>query len=210
MTEKDELIDMLMSNDVGKTLKEKKQRLFEIIPELKVTDGFEQHNPYHIYDVFEHTIKVVENTPNNPWVRLAALFHDIGKPYTYHEDEKGIGHFYGHPLISKKIFSRVAERLDFDSKTEEVVSSLIEYHENPFNDMKPKKLLNLINNLGEENIPLLLDLRKADIKGQNPQYLYRLEELPQTEERFHRVIEMNNMLNVDVSSQEISKKNKTM
>lgn len=210
MTEKDELTDMLMSKDVGKNLEEKKQRLFEIIPELKAADGFEQHNPYHIYDVFEHTIRVVENTSNNLWVRLAALFHDAGKPYTYHKDEKGIGHFYGHPLVSKEIFSRVAERLDFDVKTEEVVSCLIECHEKPFNNMKPKKILNLVNTLGEENIPLLLDLRKADIMAQNPEYLNRLEELPNIEERFQQIIEIDSMLKEDAHSQHPASKNKTM
>src|SRR5699024_2622696 len=105
------------------------------------------------------------------------------------------------PLVSKEIFSRVAERLDFDAKTEEVVSCLIECHEKPFNNMKPKKILNLVNTLGEENIPLLLDLRKADIMAQNPEYLNRLEELPNIEERFQQIIEIDSMLKEDAHSQ---------
>ena len=81
--------------------------------------------------------------------------------------------------------------MDFDAKTEEVVSCLIECHEKPFNNMKPKKILNLVNTLGEENIPLLLDLRKADIMAQNPEYLNRLEELPNIEERFQQITEID-------------------
>src|SRR5690606_19200514 len=53
-----------------------------ILPEIARMYGVEQNNPYHIYDVFHHTLKVVENTPKDEVLRLAALFHDIGKVHT--------------------------------------------------------------------------------------------------------------------------------
>lgn len=65
-----------------------KKYFFEIIPELKEFDGFNQHNDYHIYDVYTHTIKVVKNVPKNIYLRLVSIFHDIGKPRAFELDEK--------------------------------------------------------------------------------------------------------------------------
>ena len=64
-------------------------------------------------------LHVVDGVPQNIYVRLAAFFHDIGKPYTYFKDDSGIGHFYGHFLKSNKIF------LDFSKKYEEKSFNLI-------------------------------------------------------------------------------------
>lgn len=76
----DEIKKIVMFDNVGLYLNEYKEVFFEIIPELEKCDGFNQHNDYHTYDVYNHTIKVIENSPKNIYVRIAALFHDIGKP----------------------------------------------------------------------------------------------------------------------------------
>jgi tRNA nucleotidyltransferase (CCA-adding enzyme) len=71
-----------------------------LIPELSSTVGFDQQNPHHDLDVFAHTLKVLEKTSqlsNDPDLRLAALFHDAGKPDSFWLDEAqpdGGGHFY--------------------------------------------------------------------------------------------------------------------
>jgi len=48
------------------------------IPELARLKGLIQ-NQYHSLDVWEHTLAVFRNTPEDLFLRLAALFHDIGK-----------------------------------------------------------------------------------------------------------------------------------
>ena len=55
--------------------------------------GFDQHNPHHVYDVYEHTLHALEATPPEPVLRMAVLFHDSGKPASFTLDEKGVGHF---------------------------------------------------------------------------------------------------------------------
>ena len=85
-----------MSNKPSKKLLASEQKLFKLIPELEKCKSFKQNNDWHIYDVYEHILHVVDYVPNNISIRLAALFHDIGKPASYKEDEFGIGHFYGH------------------------------------------------------------------------------------------------------------------
>src|SRR3989338_3998307 len=58
--------------------------LKHIIPELEEGMGCEQLGE-HIYDVWEHLLHALQHAADKKWpqeVRLAALFHDIGKPRT--------------------------------------------------------------------------------------------------------------------------------
>ena len=81
------------------------------MPELEICIGFDQHNPYHEKDVFNHTLDVIDNMENDLILRLAALFHDIGKPETFSLDKNGIGHFYGHNVKSAEITEKIMKRL---------------------------------------------------------------------------------------------------
>lgn len=176
---KQELIKIVMSDDI----RSQKEQLFSIVPELQELDGFPQNNPYHIYDVFTHTAVVVQNTDKIPALRLAALFHDAGKPQTHTVDEKGIDHFYGHPYYSEQIFNTVANRLGIEEDLTHLTATLIRNHELPFN-MSDKKIKKLIEELSPENIPLLFSLKRADILGQNPKYLDRLAKVDELEQKY--------------------------
>jgi len=77
---------ILLEDNVYELLKENEKELFELIPELEKCKGFNQNNKWHIFDVYEHIIHVVSFVQPNKYLRLAALFHDIGKPLTYTED----------------------------------------------------------------------------------------------------------------------------
>ena len=65
--------------------------LDEILPEVANMVGFDQKSPHHNLDLFEHSLKVLENVPKDLPTRLAALFHDTGKPDTFFLDENGHG-----------------------------------------------------------------------------------------------------------------------
>jgi tRNA nucleotidyltransferase (CCA-adding enzyme) len=68
-----------------------------IIPRLIETKGAAQNSKYHSYDVFNHILMTVRYA--EPRVRLAALFHDIGKP----ECRKLYGNNSMHALLSADI-----------------------------------------------------------------------------------------------------------
>ena len=70
--------------------------LAEIFPEVKRTVGFDQHSSYHSDDVYNHSLKVLDKSPADLAVRFAALYHDVGKVYTFFLDERGEGRFFGH------------------------------------------------------------------------------------------------------------------
>lgn len=140
-----------------------------VIPELLPMVGFDQNNPYHKYDVFEHTIKAVENlkttNENRIYMRMAMFFHDIGKPSSYTEED-GRGHFYGHPKVSAKITEGILNRLRADKKTTRRVVELVRNHDVI---LWPKEglLRKRLNQHGSEILSELIEMRKADTSAQS-------------------------------------------
>ncbi|MGG7096677.1 CCA tRNA nucleotidyltransferase, partial [Clostridium sardiniense] len=136
-----------------------------IIPELISLIGFNQRNRYHHEDIFNHTLSVVENTPNNLILRLSALFHDIGKTDCFFIDDDGNGRFFGHNNISEEIAEGILTRLHFDNKTIKTVCILIKEHMNVLDNPSNVAIKRLINRVSVDNIHLLYSLQEADIKS---------------------------------------------
>ncbi len=140
------------------------------IPELKDMISFNQNNPYHAYDVFDHTIHAVEHCESNDLtVRLAVFFHDFGKPHSYQDGEDGYRHFKGHGRVSADIADVIMKRLRFDNDTRNNVVELVYYHDATF-EVGKKYVKRWLNKIGEKQFRRLLEIRKADIKGQKPDY----------------------------------------
>jgi tRNA nucleotidyltransferase (CCA-adding enzyme) len=136
-----------------------------IIPELDETVGFEQKNPHHDKNVFDHIMSVLDNSIENLPVRIAALLHDIGKPRTFSIDKKGIGHFYGHNIVSAEMSEIILKRLKFDNATIKKVLIIITEHMSAYNHMKNRTLKKFIGRVGVENLEELFELQIADSKG---------------------------------------------
>lgn len=166
------LNDILLSNNPSEIIRKNKDAIFEIIPELKICDGFNQHNDYHIYDVLEHILHVLDEVENNYVLKAAALFHDIGKPNCFTIDEQGIGHFYGHWNESNKIFNKYANMFNLTQDEINLINDLIFYH-----DLNLNENLDKIKTVFKDNLYLLLSLKKADILAQNPKYFNRLNDI---------------------------------
>lgn len=140
------------------------------IPELKDLIGFQQNNPYHAYDVFDHTVHAIEKCESDDLVvRLAVFFHDFGKPHSYQDGEDGIRHFKGHGKVSAEITDSIMKRLRFDNETRNNVVELVYYHDATF-EVGNKYIKRWLNKIGEKQFRRLLEVRKADIKGQKPDY----------------------------------------
>ena len=168
-----------------KILREYEKVIFYIIPELKKLKGFEQNNPYHTFDVWVHSLKTLyEIKEKDLELRLAALFHDIAKPDCYSIDEKGIGHFYEHPEKSSEITENIMKDLKFSNEEISVVTTLIKNHDNQLSNTK-KCLRKILNKMEMSLLLRLLELKKADIKAQNPKYIDRLSDI----EKFEKVID---------------------
>lgn len=136
------------------------------IPEIEDMFGFQQNNPYHMYDVWDHTVHAIESCESDDLVtRLAAFFHDIGKPHCYQDGEDGVRHFKGHGRVSADMTNEIMKRLRFDNGTREKVVQLVYYHDATF-EVGEKYVKRWLNKIGEEQFRRLLNVRRADIKAQ--------------------------------------------
>ncbi len=131
--------------------------LFTIFPELEAARGVLQPSFHHL-DVLGHLLlalkgadavikrperyfgplvreeKVFESILSDPKkqaaVRMAALFHDIGKPHTF-----AVRHritFYEHDRVGEELFWQIGRRLRFAKKFIKEVAALIKHHMRPF------------------------------------------------------------------------------
>jgi poly(A) polymerase len=97
-----------------------------ILPEVAACKGVPQSG-YHTHDVFGHTLLTVEGVPPDFGLRLAALFHDVGKPSTATPD----GAFTGHENVGADLARSALERLRYSQKEIETVVKLVRLHLRP-------------------------------------------------------------------------------
>ena len=187
---RDELCKMLISTNAAKALRllEETKLLGFILPELQKLVGFNQHNPHHDKDIFEHTLSVVENCPQSLNLRLAALLHDIAKPISFSIDEDGIGHFYGHDEKGVILCQQILRRLKFDNESISKVSLLVREHMNVLEKPKDASVKRLINRVSVDLIPDLFALQRADALGSAAPQV-RLEEIQKVEEKTKNILE---------------------
>lgn len=168
-----ELTKMLCGIGVADILREFADVIAVPLPELAPQFGFEQHNPHHDKDVWNHTIAVVASIQPEPALRWAALLHDIGKPHCFTLSEDGIGHFYGHADKSTDLAEEILARLRFDNTSRDRIVKLVRYHDMPITaDRKLAK--RLLSKHGEETAKQLIELHRADTLGQSAICLHRL------------------------------------
>ncbi len=162
-----ELFKLIMSDNPGMIREAYNMGITGMmLPEFDVIMNTPQNSPYHSYSVGEHTIRVLEATEKIPYLRWAALLHDIGKPATHTTDEKGIDHFHGHETVSSEMAHDILRRLRLDNNTIGAVTKLIKYHDYPLTASE-KIIRRSMNRIGTDIYPLFLKLRWADLAGKS-------------------------------------------
>lgn len=127
-----------------------------------------QNHTHHCYGVGEHILHGMEQIEPDRVLRLAMLFHDIGKPVTLTVDEKGITHFYGHAKVSADMTRDILRRLKFDNDTINKVCRLVLYHDYGNNvDPDLRIVRRTVNKIGEDAFPDLFQVKRADILAQS-------------------------------------------
>lgn len=145
-----------------------------VLPEFDKCMETEQKHPHHKYNVGEHILHSLLEVEESKVLRLAMLFHDIGKPGTVTVDEKGICHFHGHHKEGKELTREILKRLRFDNETLHMVCNLVYYHDYSMRvEPNKKNIRRAIYNVGEEAFPLLIQVMRADVLAQSD---YKREE----------------------------------
>ena len=131
-----------------------------LCPELEVCKTIPQDKAV-AQDVFEHSLITVDATPATLVLRLAGLFHDVGKPETFAD-----GHFHQHEFVGEAIARRVLRRWKYPKDVGGAVAHLIRHHMFWYQtDWTGSAVRRFIRKVGLENIPDLFELRKADNIG---------------------------------------------
>ncbi len=181
-------LDKLLSSDnpaQAIELAEESGLVDYLFPELSNTVGFDQKNPFHDLDVFSHTmmvLKAMQRLSNDPDMRLAALFHDSGKPDAFWQDEtkgpSGGGHFYkkveddgsvlgaDHEEVGADLVNAFMNRLRYPNDRIKRVTDLVKWHMFPYFDSEKgaRRFLRALN--GDVKMAFdLLTLREADAMG---------------------------------------------
>lgn len=177
---RDEFIKIIKSQEpsFGIKLLEQTGILNIFIPELAECKGVTQKDSrgFHILDVFEHCLYACDGAPeDNVPVRIAALFHDIGKKDArtecFETDKAGNGpvkiiHFLKHEVYSEEKTHNILQRLKFSNAETEKICLLVREHmfhyESSWSDAAVRRF---IVRIGKENIDDLLLLSKADTFG---------------------------------------------
>jgi poly(A) polymerase/tRNA nucleotidyltransferase (CCA-adding enzyme) len=128
-------------------------------------------------NVFDHLLATVDATPQGDLVlRLAGLFHDIGKPDTFSD-----GHFHQHEYVGEAKTRAILRRWKFDKETVNEVTHLIRNHMFWYQtEWGGSAVRRFIRKVGLENIPALFALRRADNIGSGARpapRMYALEAL---------------------------------
>lgn len=139
-----------------------------ILPELEAGVGVIQ-NKHHIYTVFEHNTLSLKWAAEHDYplrVKLAALFHDIGKPQT----KRGEGPdstFYGHEIIGAKITRQILTNLKVPVVELQLISSLVKNHLFYYNigEVTEKSVRRLVAKVGPEHMDDLVKVRICDRMG---------------------------------------------
>lgn len=172
-----EFLKMINDKNAAQAIEELRESglMKYIIPELLEGIGVGQ-NGHHAFTVWEHNLKSLDYAVSQNYseeVRLAALFHDIGKPKTKRfSDETKDYTFYGHNTIGERMAINILRRLKFPAQSIDKVAKLIYYHMFAYNSnpelgdvTTDKSIRRLINGVGVENIWDLINLRLADRAG---------------------------------------------
>ncbi len=172
----DELIKMLASNkpSIALRLLSDSGVLDLVLPEIAALKGVDQIAGYRHKDVFEHTLKVVDNVArvsDKLGLRVAALYHDVAKPQTK-EFKPGVGwSFHGHEELGARLFPAIGRRLRLPQETIDYTQKLIRLHLRPIHlaeegvtDSAIRRLIFL----GGAELDDLITLCRADITSGNP------------------------------------------
>ena len=135
-------------------------------PELLEQVGCAQ-NRWHAYDVWNHTMRVLDECEGDPIERTAALLHDVAKPRTRaRSDKTGDWTFYHHERVGADMADRWLRAYKFANKERELIVGLVRHHLICYSDdWTDAAVRRFMKRVGHDRIDPLLRLGRADALG---------------------------------------------
>jgi tRNA nucleotidyltransferase (CCA-adding enzyme) len=158
-------------------------------PELLLGVGLEQ-NRYHTYDVWRHAMECMDACVGDPILRIAALFHDVGKPATRAFSEKTKDYtFYEHERVGAEIVDPICSRLRFSNDERARITHLVRHHLFHYDQWSDAAVRRWIQRVGRERLADLYALNEADLRAKGREGPPDLEALTALKAHVERVLE---------------------
>ena len=194
-----ELSKLLLGSQPAKALRIARDTgvLVELLPEFARSIGFDQESRYHSLTVDEHTFAVVQAAADLGLplrVRLAALFHDLGKPYVAWRGDDDRLHYYARPGFAEKTHEQVSaelaaaalSRLRYPTDLRNRVVRIVRGHMIDPGRADGLRARKLLSRYGSGVLFDLLDHKEADLRGKGD--TPPLEDLEKVQ-RFRELVE---------------------
>ena len=164
-------------------------------PELLEQVGCEQ-NQWHAYDVWGHTMRVLDESVGSPMERVAALLHDVAKPRTRAmSDKTNDWTFYHHETVGADMAERWLRDYRFSNHERDLVVGLIRHHLICYtSEWTDAAVRRFIKRVGTDTVDPLLRLGEADALGKGRDVEQELEHLKELRGRIDRAIEEGSAL----------------
>ena len=191
-----EFSKLLLGDNIKNTLTLMKDTgvLELIIPEFKATYDFNQCNPHHNLDLFNHIINIVSKVLADLELRYSALLHDIAKPIVQTFDEKGIAHYKTHEIVGADMAKDILTRMKLPVKLIDTVEEIIKKHMVLYKDITDKKFNKLLSEMGYDNLWRLIEHCIADNSSKNDEVVSTENDL---HERLKRAVEKQMQVTVN-------------
>jgi tRNA nucleotidyltransferase (CCA-adding enzyme) len=173
-----ELSKLLLGKEPGRALRLARDTgvLVELLPEFERAIGFNQESRYHDLTVDEHTFAVVQAAADaeaSLAVRLAALFHDLGKPWVAWRGKDGRLHYYARPGSSQRSHEQVGaelatqalSRLRYPNALRSLVARIVRHHMFSIGEGDARRARRFLAKYGDELAFELIDHKEADYRG---------------------------------------------
>ncbi len=173
-----ELSKLLLGAEPAKALRLARDTgvLVHILPEFEQAIGFEQESRWHALTVDEHTFEAVQAAADSGFplrVRLAALFHDLGKPHVAWRGTDGRLHYYAkrgysdrsHEQISSRLAEQALDRLRYPTELRKRVVRIVRSHMIDPGKADPLRARRLLARYGSGLLFDLIDHKEADLRG---------------------------------------------
>ncbi len=160
-----ELNKLMLGAQPAEVFRQYPRIMFEALPSLEPMFHCPQRSIFHCYDVWDHTLHALEDTPPDLAVRWAALYHDSGKPGAITYDPDGTTHFRGHQGISTRIVEQDMTSLRQPNALIKEITTLVKYHDERIG---PDNLQAWLSKLGHPLFIKLMMLQRADLGAHAP------------------------------------------
>lgn len=134
-------------------------------PELAGCVGVEQ-NKHHAFDVWKHSLECMDACPKDGILRIAGLFHDVGKPKSRAFSEKTKDYtFYDHDRLGAEIVEPICGRLKFSNDERQRITHLVRHHLFHYDAWTDQAVRRWIRRVGKERLEDLFFLNEADARA---------------------------------------------